>query len=627
MKRIFFIILLLLLLFLPSSVFAAGFCGSWGSSGTNPWTVSSNSGGTASAARADVAACISSASAGNTINIPTATASWSTGVSLGSKKLTIAGAGVGSTIINSTVSGASTIDLGTGGSTLTDLKINGGYVLVNGQNFAIGRVNVEYTGAIGAAVSVNFGDGQHPTGVIYSGHFINCDVGVGGTGSSMDGGQSYRYAQTFTLGDGVDIVYIEDCIFERNTNVAQQMNAIDANYGARYVFRYNTLHTLSSVTSANLAFYVECHSVQGVNRGTQRWEVYGNLLNNQGGFHYYPFRLRSGTGVVAANSVIGNWTIDGIGLDNRRSTESFSVCGKCDSDPADGWDGHQDGTGYPCRDQIGRGHDTVLWKYSPVSAYTQVLMPAYAWNNRNDTSAIVPFNVLSGSTDHIKENRDYYNYTTTFNGTSGVGCGTLASRPATCTEGVAYWATNQSCSDLSGMVGANPTTPLSGTLYKCTATDTWTEYYTPYTYPHPLSDGDATSPIVSSASIGPSDTALTINFSETVVTTGYDDGDFDIDCVNAGNDIAANTISGSGSSRTFTLASTVYSNDTCTLDYSGGADEIEDAAGNDLAVFNDGIITNNSGTSPPGENNRSMAGVYNTNGMVGTYNINGMPAQ
>lgn len=69
---------------------------------------------------------------------------------------------------------------------------------------------------------------------------------------------------------------------------------------------------------------------------------------------------------------------------------------------------------------------------------------------------------------------------------SGVGCGTLASRPETCTTGVGYWATDQSCSDLTGMVGANPTTPISGTLYKCTDTNTWTAYYTPYTYPHPL---------------------------------------------------------------------------------------------------------------------------------------------
>jgi hypothetical protein len=28
-------------------------------------------------------------------------------------------------------------------------------------------------------------------------------------------------------------------------------------------------------------------------------------------------------------------------------------------------------------------------------------------------------------------------------------------------------------------------------LYVATATDTWTLYYTPYTYPHPLAGGEA----------------------------------------------------------------------------------------------------------------------------------------
>ena len=80
----------------------------------------------------------------------------------------------------------------------------------------------------------------------------------------------------------------------------------------------------------------------------------------------------------------------------------------------------------------------------------------------------------------------------TFDGTGaaesggGVGCGTLANRPETCTTGVGYWATNQKCDDLTGMVGVNPSIPISGTLYKCTSTNTWEPYYTPYTYPHPL---------------------------------------------------------------------------------------------------------------------------------------------
>jgi hypothetical protein len=99
--------------------------------------------------------------------------------------------------------------------------------------------------------------------------------------------------------------------------------------------------------------------------------------------------------------------------------------------------------------------------------------------------------------------------------------------------------------------------------------------------------GGGSAPTVSSTTVSPDGTEVTIVFSETVVTTSYDQTDgFNLDCSVVGNDILLEDISSdTGSTRTFTADTTINSNDTCTIDYTGGADEIEDASGNDLAAF------------------------------------------
>ena len=92
------------------------------------------------------------------------------------------------------------------------------------------------------------------------------------------------------------------------------------------------------------------------------------------------------------------------------------------------------------------------------------------------------------SDGRIVSGRDYYEQasgiqtspTSPFNGTSGVGWETLANRPTTCTAGVAYFATdqgnwNQSESNPYGVQQSG----ADGILYKATATNTWTAYYTP----------------------------------------------------------------------------------------------------------------------------------------------------
>ena len=103
---------------------------------------------------------------------------------------------------------------------------------------------------------------------------------------------------------------------------------------------------------------------------------------------------------------------------------------------------------------------------------------------------------------------------------------------------------------------------------------------------------------------------VTVTFSEDVVMTGYDANDFDLDCTgtSARNDIGLAYTSGTGTDTIIftTGATTIYSGDTCTLDFDAAvnADDVEDTTGNDLVTFSDYEITNTS------YQNLNMPGIY-----------------
>jgi hypothetical protein len=134
---------------------------------------------------------------------------------------------------------------------------------------------------------------------------------------------------------------------------------------------------------------------------------------------------------------------------------------------------------YPCLDQPGRGMGDYIsgggyaMPPTPVGWPHQAMDPVYAWNNRSKQT-LTP--AIGHYFTHVQANRDYYDWTPDFDGTSGVGQGLFSARPATCTPLVGYWATD------------------TNTLYQCSSKNSWTVYYRPYTYPHPLQGTSAAPP-------------------------------------------------------------------------------------------------------------------------------------
>jgi hypothetical protein len=327
--------------------------------------------------------------------------------------------------------------------------------------------------------------------------------------------------------------YIENSVFNGGTTGSSSIIPFtnDCLVGGRFVVRFSTLNGTETQEHATGA-------VQNPPwRGCRAFEFYENSLSDGGSMNSSnpaqpALFLTSGTGVIWGNNVPGHYYSLVSGLvdlagpqSNYAQVSPPTGWGYCSTSSQNGvagpsnWDGNLLGqNGYPCVDEIGRGAGDMLSGSFPTlcdvtsggcKAGTntgtwpnQLLEPVYEWLDQ----WVAPPDTGNGfwaQQNQPASNRDYYLYTLSwngsaftgpaFNGTVGTGSGTLASRPSTCsagpggafgggitgTPGVAYWATDQGNWNMSGSGG-------QGDLYVCTATNTWTLYYTPYTYPHPL---------------------------------------------------------------------------------------------------------------------------------------------
>ncbi len=338
------------------------------------------------------------------------------------------------------------------------------------------------------------------------------DLGTGWNASSPGSGDVQgdgSWADSTCLGCSNEF-YWENNTY-RNTATAQPTPANDCLDGGRFVVRFNTF-----LQGAAVQTHPTGHA--GDSRGCRQWEIYQNQFS-WGSYttnaEYNMFFASSGTGVMWGNNVsqYSNFlTLHSMRRNNNTYPESpppneWGFCGTSFNGTGSAWDLNSNtSSGYRCLDQVGAGKSDLLGGLFPTkcdlttgcTTYNgtwpnQAFEPVYEWMDAWTGAPGFPGSFLViQDTPSYTNNLDVYLWCnsaspsgcSTFNGTQGVGSGSLAARPSTCTTGVGYWATDQGSWNTSG--GA------SGLFYKCTSTNTWTQTYTPYTYPHPLAGGGGT---------------------------------------------------------------------------------------------------------------------------------------
>ena len=397
--------------------------------------------------RADVGSAITAATYGDTVNVPTGACTWTSSLTI-TKGITLTGAGSSQTVIQSgTVGGYLLVYNPDARSVSTNARFEvSGFTfdMANTGDAGIWINNTSATPISRALIHDNIlknmnagntsldpaclrvGENGDVYGVAYSNIFQDCKV----VGENYGNYQTSWNTTIFDYGSANNF-YWEDNIMTGNSTFHY------GGHGGRYVARFNS-YTFNAGTW-EVVWDVHGNQPSGV-YGTMGCELYGNTVTLGGGTTVVDHR--GGECMIFSNIVTassGSWQV--------REEYDDSI------DPT-----------------------TNLEPQHVSNSY-------YFLNTVNSIEQIIT--KTQDCCNAINANQQYWNYTSMFDGTVGVGSGLLSARPSTCTAGVGYWATDQAEWN-SKHLGPD------GQFYKCTSINTWTLYYTPYAYPHPLRTGSQT---------------------------------------------------------------------------------------------------------------------------------------
>ena len=433
----------------------------------------------ASCSQSAVASAASSANRNDTVTVPAGACSWSAPVLL-TKGITLVGAGVGSTVITS--SGGSvlvsavpdataiangenikitgfTFDGAGAASILINIQGANGisgtkpyrYIIIGDNKFQ--NTNPSSSMEVGAVIEANANGNGQIRGVIYHNTFDRCDILLRIFSNNDTRESSNTAFNQVQYGSDENLYFEDNTIMYSSSYVGGNPGWIETGQGGRLVERYNTWNMTNATTPAELW---DVHGFQNWNgsansgqTGTMIVEYYGNTLTNMGQYRWMDHR---GTWGLFFNNLLtgsGGNSIDIYGM---------STPGSCPSDI-----------------------NPTPTNYSPV------VNNSYFFNNTKNGTNVLALANPSGMPTHcsVTENANWWNSNASCTASScsaGIGQGTTAPT-GTCTTGVGYWVASTATPTASSSV------IQAASLYKCTATNTWTRYYSPYTYPHPLRTG------------------------------------------------------------------------------------------------------------------------------------------